>query len=50
MAGFVIGVLFGFAAVRVTYALTGSLFAASAVGGVLFVAAWLYETRTDRQP
>ncbi len=50
MAGFVIGVLLGFVAVRVTYAVTGSLAAAGVVGGVLFVAAWLYETRTDRHP
>ena len=50
MAGFAIGALLGFAAVRVTYAITGSLLAAGVVGVALFVAAWLYETRPNRQP
>jgi hypothetical protein len=49
MAGFAIGLLLGIAGVRVTQAVTGSLTAASTVGGLLFIAAWVIEDRINHQ-
>ncbi len=47
MAGFAIGLLAGFAGVRITLAVTGSLTVAGVVGGLLVVAACVIEHRAN---